>query len=66
VGWISKLLNLGMSGSGLDFLPLAGLHIGCKHYLLQPLTSTTWRATKTDQNLQNNPLVFCFSSIYMD
>jgi hypothetical protein len=25
VGWISKLLYLGMGGSGLDFLPLAGL-----------------------------------------
>jgi hypothetical protein len=25
VGWISKLLDLGMGGSGLDFLPLADL-----------------------------------------
>jgi hypothetical protein len=25
VGWISKLLYLGMGGSGLNFLPLAGL-----------------------------------------
>jgi hypothetical protein len=25
VGWISKLLDLGMGGSELDFLPLAGL-----------------------------------------
>jgi hypothetical protein len=25
VGWISKLLYLGMGGSGLDFLSLAGL-----------------------------------------
>jgi hypothetical protein len=26
VGWISKLLDLGMGGDGLDFLPLAGLY----------------------------------------
>jgi hypothetical protein len=27
VGWISKLLYLGMGGSGLYFLPLAGLPV---------------------------------------
>jgi hypothetical protein len=42
------------------------VHTGCKHHLLQPLISTTWRPTKIDQSLQNNPLVICFSSIYMD
>jgi hypothetical protein len=31
VGWILKLLDLGMGGSGLGFLPLAGLVVG-KHY----------------------------------
>jgi hypothetical protein len=31
-----------------------------------PPTSTSWRRTKTYQNLQNNPLVICFSFIYMD
>jgi hypothetical protein len=36
------------------------VHTGCKLYLLQPLTYTTWRPTKTDQNLQNNPLVIYF------
>jgi hypothetical protein len=42
------------------------VHSGCKRYLLQPLTSTTRRPINTDQNLQNNPLVICFSYIYMD
>jgi hypothetical protein len=42
------------------------VHTGCKRYLLQSLTSTTRRPTNIDQNLQNNPLVICFSSIYMD
>jgi hypothetical protein len=28
--------------------------------------STTQRLTNTDQNLQNNPLIICFSYIYMD
>jgi hypothetical protein len=36
------------------------VHTGCKSHLLQPITYTTSRLIKTDQNLQNNPLVICF------
>jgi hypothetical protein len=42
------------------------VHTGCKRHHLQPLTYTTWRPAKTDQNLQNNLLVIYFSSICMD
>jgi hypothetical protein len=42
------------------------VHTGCKRYFLQPLTSITRRPKNTYQNLQKNPLVICFSSIYMD
>jgi hypothetical protein len=34
VGWISKLLDLGMGGSGLDFLPLAGLLVVVQPHLV--------------------------------
>jgi hypothetical protein len=42
VGWISNLLYLGMGGSGLDFLPLAGLNVPYQPYGHASCYSRRW------------------------